>query len=770
MIHRAGLHDYYSRASGNVPTVEVEASTEYSDAELDSLLQPDSGGGSRIDLLVNGITCPSCVWLLERMILSIGGVQGVSFTYAARTVSVRFDRLVLSPSAIISTISALGYAARPYTPMDAEKEAGREKTDLLIRFGTALFLTMQLMVYSVALYAGYFHGIDPSAKVWLQYFSGIVSAPVIFYCGAPFLKGAWTGIRSRMPGMDLLIATGSLSAYIYSLYAMFTGGETFFESAAMIVTFVLLGRLLEISVRRRAVAGLESLLTSIPRFACRIGEHGLEELPVDKLLPGDMLLLRKGERLPVDAIMVAGEAEFDESAMTGESVPVLRHVGEELKGGSLNLSGTVLLRTERPVSSSFVMRIAGMVREAQGRKPRIQRLADRLSAIFVPSVITLSLTVGIIQWQLFGLPLSSAVTVALSILLIACPCAVGLAVPSAILAACSHGASRGILIRGGDVIERLAAISRAAFDKTGTLTMGSPEVISCVPVEGRSLDSLLEMLGALEQGETHPLAKALSAYAGRHVESIEMATGTRSWPGLGIGGRLSDGTMALCGNRRLMEKNGVEIPPGLEEGLSATATVVYLSVDQRIAGIVQLEDSLRGGAFQAVSLLAANGIPSTVISGDRAEVVESLAGRLGIPDFLSGMTPEEKAEWVAARQSRGDRLLFAGDGVNDAPALALASVSCVPAGSSDLALENADLILENGEIELVPQAYLIACRCMVIIRQNLLWAFIYNIIGIPLAIFGMLTPVYAAAAMTASSLMVSLNSMRLLKGNSKWMM
>lgn len=760
LIHNAGLGEFYCRPGVQAPTVESRDELLYGDAELAPFVVPE-GELCRIDLLVNGITCPACIWLLERIIQAQEGVQGVSLTYAARTASVRFNPEQTSPAAILATIAQLGYRPRPYTPGAAEQEARHEKNDLLLRFGTALFLTMQLMAYSVALYAGYFQGIDAGIRAILQYVSAAVTAPVVFYCGWPFIRGAWLGIRSRMPGMDLLIAVGSLSAFLYSVYAMQTGAETYFESSAMIVTFVLLGRLLELTVRRRAVSGLEALLSSVPRCAVRLGPDGAEEVSAEEVQPGDLLLVRQGERVPLDALLFEGETELDESAMTGESLPVVRKSGDELRAGSLNMAAPVVLQALRPVATSFVMRIAGLVREAQGRKPAVQRLADRVAAVFVPAVLLLALLVATVQLLILHHSLEQAVIMALSVVLIACPCALGLAVPSAVLAACSRAASRGILVRGGDVIERLAASTLAAFDKTGTLTMGHPVVVSFQPCDGYDSDRILTAVAAVEQGDLHPLARTLSDYARRVVGEVPMAHELHVWPGRGMAGRLDNGTHVLCGNARLLREQGVVVPVG---HMSTCYTTVYVALSGEMAGSFQLDDQLRPGACEAVGQLQQSGIATTLLSGDRQEVVLRVAAEVGVNTAHAGLTPEDKADWVDQRQRQGERVLMVGDGVNDAPALAQASVSAVPAGSSDLALEHADLILEGGVITLLPEAYALARKTMAVIRQNLLWAFVYNMIGIPLAVLGLLTPVYAAAAMTASSLMVSLNALRLLKG------
>lgn len=760
LICAAGLGTFYSRDDRSMPTVSVDAAG-FSDEDLIRHVVPE-GDLCRLDILVGGISCPSCVWLLERMIARIEGVADVSISYAGGIVSATFDPSSAVPSTIFASISSLGFTPRPYSPAVSDLEARRERTDLLLRFGTALFLTMQLMAYSYSLYAGYFQGMSTGIKSLLQYASMIVATPVVFYCGWPFLAGAWRSLRSRRPGMDLLIAVGALTAWIFSVWALASGLETYFESAAMIVTFVLLGRLLELSVRRTAMSGIESLYAAASQRATLIEQGGSRDVPAEEVRPGDMLLVRQGERFPVDCLVTVGETEVDQSLVTGESVPVFVQPGSDIRAGCVNSAAPVTVQALRPVGHSYLMRVAALVQMAQAGKPALQRLADRIAGWFVPAVIILAVLVCAGHYALTGQGIGPALMVSLSVVLIACPCAMGLAVPAAVLAACSRSAALGIILRGGDVIERLAAIQTACLDKTGTVTMGRPQVTAFTLFGGQAERDVLRAAATAEHPASHPLARAIVSFAAEQGELPGECNGFAITPGKGVRARNGAGREVLCGSAPFLEDRGISLT-GISRDDGPADTEVLVAVDGRLAGRFLLNDRIRPGSAELVASLSACALDVCLVSGDAQPVVERIAALTGITRALGGMTPDQKLDLVHGLQAQGRRVLMAGDGVNDAPALAAADVSCSLTGSSDIAMENADVIISADDLDRLGTAHRIACRTMSVIRQNLAWAFLYNIIGIPLAMFGMLTPVYAAVAMTASSLLVSLNSLRLMR-------
>ncbi len=762
IITGAGLDGYYQRGGRITPTVDDQLPAIPDDAELAPYLIP-CDDVCRIDFLIGGISCPSCQWLLERVIGRIDGVDSVSLSYSSASASVKFNPEAIGPSQIAAEIARLGYRPRPYSPDSSEKEAREQRMDLLVRCGTGLFLTMQLMAYSFGLYAGYFQGMSPFMHSVLQYFSLAVSTPVVFYCGWPFWKGAWQGIRSRQPGMDLLIVVGAGSAWLYSGAALLAGAETYFESAAMIVAFVLIGRLLEQAVRRRALEGVEALYAAVPQKATILEGEIPREVDASLVRAGQALLVRQGERVPVDMLITEGETEIDQALVSGESVPVMVGPGSELRAGSVNLLVPVRGEALRPAGLSYPMRVAEMVRTAQASRPEVQRVADRISSRFVPSVITLGVAVFCWLWLVSATTISAAVMTGLAVVLIACPCALGLAVPTAVLAACSRAAASGVLIRGGDVIERLSGVDTVLLDKTGTLTEGRPAVTLWGWVGDFPQDQLLEAVATVESLSSHPVAGALVQYAAERGILPQLCSDFRSFPGRGVAGRLPSGIECLCGSPAMMEERGIDTSP-LSHYRDDSESLLAVAVGGRLAGWFLVSDRLRSGAAAMVSGLAATGLALEIVSGDAPPVVSRLARELGIAAAAGGMTPSMKLERVNELHRQGHRVLMVGDGVNDTPSLAASLVSCSIQGSSDSALEQADLIVPEQALAGLFDTLLLSRRAMGVIRQNLAWSFFYNLIGIPLALAGVVTPVYAAGAMTVSSLMVSCNSLRLMKG------
>jgi len=758
LISGAGFADFYRRRSWDEPGVAGPSfESDFQDAYLSRFVYP-AGEASGIDIIIEGIRCASCVWLNERLLGRLHGVREARVNYATGRARVLFDPAAVTPAAIFTRIAQLGYAPRPYTSTAARESAQREQRDLLFRFGTALFLTMQLMAYSFALYAGYFQGIDPSSKGYLQLFSLLVTTPVVFYCGFPFLAGAWRGLCHAAPNMELLIAVGALSSYGYSVYATVAGGEVYCETAAMIVTLILAGRLLENAAKRRAAGGIERLLGLCAGEARRFRGERLETVEQSELRPGDLILVGAGERFPVDGQIVEGRTDVDESAATGEPLPVAKGAGDGVIGGSANLSGAVRVVCEREAADSFLARVARLVEEAQSRRAPIQGAADRVSALFVPAVLALSLLTFLFRYWAggaFGASLMSA----LAVVVIACPCALGLATPTAILAGSGGAAARGVIFKGGDVLERLSRITLVVFDKTGTLTCGTPELVGVLQVAGTTPEELLSLAAAVEAGSQHPVGRAIREHAAAHGISSPVGSDLQTIPGGGVTGRVA-GKMVAVGNGRFLRELGIAVPR--ETGAPAGVMAVQVGRGERYTGALLFKDRLREDAPPLVSYFQGRGVRTLLLSGDGAEATGEAAAATGIEAGVGGLSPAGKSSRIAELRRAGERVLMVGDGINDAPALSAADVGCAVAGGTDIAIETSDLVLAKPDLGRLAEAHRLARRTMAVVRQNLVWAFLYNAVGIPLAITGRLTPVYAAAAMALSSLCVVGNSLRLL--------
>ncbi|GFO67116.1 copper-transporting ATPase [Geomonas limicola] len=760
LISGAGLAEFYRRRDWQDTGVAAEDfQSNLSAAYLARFVRPEADGAT-VDIIIEGIRCASCVWLNEKILAGLEGVQEARVNYATGRARVRFAPQRIDAGTIFSRIAQLGYRPRPYTASAAQQAAQHEQRDLLFRFGTAFFLTMQLMAYAFGLYAGYFQGIGAGMKNLLQLFSLAVTTPVIFYCGWPFLAGAWRALKNRAANMEVLIALGALASYGYSVYASFTGGEVYFETAAMIVTLILAGRLLENAAKRRASGSIELLLGLSAGEARRLKGDTLETVEAAALEVGDRIVVGAGERFPTDGEVISGSSEVDQSPATGESLPVAKGPGDPVIAGSSNLTGTLTVRCGKVAAESFIARVARLVEEAQSRRAPIQGLADRVSALFVPLVLAAAL--GTLFWQTsHGSSGEAALLNALAVLLIACPCALGLATPTAILAGTGAAAAAGVLFRGGDILERLSRVDQVAFDKTGTLTLGDPELVALQPEPGYAADRILALAAALEHGSRHPVGRVICAEAVHRGVAVPQARELVTVAGGGVTGYLDDEFLAVGSARFLLECT-LSDPPRPRDYPSGTL-VVHLAAAGRLVGTLLFRDRLRPDAAEVVRYFTSQNITGWLLSGDRREAAQQVAQTLGLTRALGELTPAQKAQSLEELRRQGAVVLMVGDGINDAPALGTADVGCAVAGGTDIAIETSDLVLVKPELSRLILAHRLARRTMRIVRQNLAWAFLYNLVGVPLAMAGRLTPIYAAAAMALSSLCVVGNSLRLLR-------
>lgn len=747
IIRGAGLDGFYQRKDHEHGALKDAFSTQFDLNYLERFVI-ETAEGAEISLIIDGIRCASCIWLIERVMQQMHGVLKARVNFATHRLLLLFDPQQTDSAQLCQKISQLGYLPRPYSQDEIRSSIDRERRSLLLRFGTAVFLSMQLMGFSIALYAGYFKGIDQQTRMLLQILAALVTTPVVFYSGFPFLRGAWYALRNLTPNMDMLVAIGSLTAYCYSLFALFNGREVYFDTAAMIVTLILAGRLFENGARHQATAGLDRLLQLSPPLANQLVEGQTQQVDSRLLVPGDIILIAPGDRLPVDGLIIKGSSEVDEAAVSGESIPRLRQVGDSVKAGTQNLNGNLKVKVEAKSADSFIARIGRMVEQAQTRKAPIQNLADRISAIFIPTVLLIAL-VTFVVWGADQNALLHAITV----LVVACPCALGLATPTAVMVATGRAAEEGVLFRGGDTLEAAAQLDLLIFDKTGTLTEGRPQVIDVLAVDDE--EELLQIAASLETGSRHPLAQGILAEVRRRQIDYKQATDIRQIPGKGL---IASEPALIGGSADFLREQGIQLP---EIAGDTTASEIHFAQDGQYLGVIMLKDVERPEANSVLSLLKERGYSSLLLSGDRPLSTKSIAEHLKIDRWMAPLTPEDKTREIEQLRGLGHKVMMTGDGINDAPALAAATVSCSIVGSSDIAMEQAQLLLTRPNLHLLPWSLNLAQRSLRIIRQNLLWAFSYNLIAIPLATSGKLLPVYGAAAMALSSIGVLLNSLRL---------
>jgi Cu2+-exporting ATPase len=761
LLRSEGLTGFYARRHGWTP-----GPPETARVPLDAFDGAVRASGRHVeaDLVIFGIRCASCVWLIERYLGGRPGILSTRVNFATGRARVSWDPSETGIGEVVLAIRALGYTPYPPESLPAGDALRRETSDLLLRFGTAAFLSMQVMLFTAGLYAGYFQGIDARYASLFRGLCFLLSTPVIFYSGAPFFRGALRGARHGAFGMDALVFLGAFSAYGYSTASLFLGGDVYFDTATMILTLILLGRCIEAGARARAAEGISRLVRLAPVMARKaVPGGGTADVPVASLSAEDLVEVVPGERMPVDGTVVEGASEADEALLSGESAPVPKTAGDPVIAGALNGTGRLLVRVARTGADTVLSRIVQAVEEAQARKAPIQRLADRVVRGFVPTIVLVA--AGTILFRLHGgIPPQAALMAGISVLVIACPCALGLATPLAVLIGTTSAQARGILVRGGDVLEQAAGVRCVLFDKTGTLTLGRPRLID---VEGIGIgrEDALGLAASLESSSEHAIGRAIAeAYPAARRLPVR---GFRAHPGEGIEGEI-DGVRYLLGRPELLERFGVAVDGETSRAYAAISakqrTAVLLSDGSRPLAILATEDALRPEAAEAVSLLRASWIAVAMVTGDGPGVAARVAEEAGIDDIRARVTPEGKREEVRRARERYGPVLVVGDGVNDAPALAEAEVGVAMGRGTGLAIHSAGATLMTEDLRRIPAFLALSRATMRVIRQNLFWAFSYNLVAVPLAVAGKLHPIAAAAFMVGSSLLVVGNSLRLRKG------
>lgn len=757
-----GLERYYRMRSDQAPRPEsllpreLERLRVYDAPALQQqFVEHQRDGHDAAALILERVSCPACCWLIERRLRELPGVTEARVDYTVQRARVRWQPAHVRLSTILETIAALGYGARPFTPQAARAAADLERRTQLRRLALAGLFGMQVMMISVALYFGAWSGIDDTQRRFLQWAALLLTLPLLLDSATPFFANAWRDLRALRTGMDLPVALGILIAFAGSVYATLTGsGPVYYDSVSMFVFLLLGGRYLEFSVRRKLAQRLDLLYRVEPARATRLqaaadGAWLEQELPAAELAAGDRVLVRPGELVPGDGIILEGETTLDESLLSGESRPVQRAAGQRVIGGSGNLESPIQLRIERIGADTVLAQIRRLAERGRAEKPALTEFANRIGGWFVGGVLLLC---AIAAGYWLRVDPQRCLPVIVSMLVITCPCALALASPTALAAATAALLRRGLLVTRANAVETLARATLFAFDKTGTLTRGEP-VLGTVRVHGKEdAATCLRLAAALEAGSDHPLARALRRAA---PAAMPAARGLRHLVGAGVEGEIA-GRRYFLGNRAF-----IGLLPGMPAASVPRSGSLFLAAPDALLAEFDFEDELRPDAARLIEWLRRRGRRCRILSGDDPAVVEAVAARLALDAASGAMRPADKQAALRAARAEGEIVCMVGDGVNDAPVLAAAHVSVAMGGGTDLAQSHADLILLDNRLESLRRGIALACRTLAVMRQNAGWAIAYNLLALPLAAGGWVPPWLAALGMAASSLLVTANSARL---------
>jgi heavy metal translocating P-type ATPase len=765
------------------------------DSQPPAAARPDDSPSEELLLHVRGMWCTSCAWLIEYALTKLPGITAVEASFATDLVKIRYQPQRIPPTRITERIQNLGYEAREFR--GGEESTDPEKRDMLLRLGVAGFLWMNVMYLSMTFYISFFEHIADSIRRYIPFFVWALTTPVVFYSGYPILRLAWRGLRNRTIRAEALLSLGILTAYFFSIVQAFRGDpHIYFDTACVIVTLVLAGRMIERNAKERASRWITQLHRWMPNKVRLLANGHERYAAIDALEPGQLFVTKAGEHIAADGIIAAGESHADESLLTGESTPVGKRPGDHVAAGSINLDGVLEIRALRTATDSTLARMVALVEDALTRRSPLERIVDRVSRVFVPSVVCVAVLSFLSLWLLGTATLATSLMRAITVLVIACPCALGLATPLAITAAMGSASRRGILFRDSQVLETLRRVDAVVLDKTGTITEGTFSLLDLAlcPQEcrqpalvhaGRSefesrvfereskafafAEARLEALSrlaSLEQYSEHPLGRAFVAFAKVEGAHLSDASDIEIRKGSGIVGAVR-GHRAFIGNRRLLVDEGVVLAHGIEEQVHAWETegktAAFFGWDGELRGAAAFGDRIRDDARELVAHLKRKNIAVYVVSGDSKATAQWVASSVGADHCRSEVLPGEKAGFVKSLQANGSLVAMVGDGINDAPALAQADLGIAMGSGADIAMKAAAVVLMKSSLARIPETFALASKTIRIVRQNLFWAFFYNAIGITLAIAGILNPILAAGAMLLSSVSVVVNSLRLTK-------
>ena len=752
LLRDEGLDSFYDKRATTTLEPPRENYTDSDRFDLDSFRAKyitTQDGFSHISLIIEGIHCSACIWLNEKVISRLEGVIEANINFTNNKAHIVWDANHLKLSTIIEKIRSIGYNAYPYDSHTQELFANNERRNGYLRLIVGVFATMNIMWIALALYSGYFGGIEESHKNILHLAEWMLATITLFYSGSVFYKGAYFSAKNSSVSMDTLVATGSTLVYGYSVYAsLFTRGEVYFDSVTMIITFVLAGKYLESLSKKQAVDILDTLGANLPTEVIVIRDEEKISLPLESVVIGEIIEIKSGEHVAIDGIVVAGGGDFDESSITGESLPIAKNLGDTIISGSIISSGVVRYRCVKDYSSSNFSMILKLLEESLSKKPNIENFANSLSRYFSLTILSLALATFLFHYLLMDKAFDASLIICVSVIVIACPCALALATPIASVVGVAVAAKKGVIFKASSAIEKLAKATELFVDKTGTLSEGRPYVVDSKIFQEH--DGV--MLKALLSGSNHPVSKAIkehicdTAYADFFEVRETKARGVEAFV---------NGKQLLGGNSSYMKENGISVASELE-----SAGFLY-AVDKVIYEAFWLKDKIRNDSKKAVERIKKMGIKITMLTGDNIQNAIEVAEELGIESYYANLKPDDKMAYISRSQEAGGIVVMAGDGINDTLALALADISVSLSSASDVSIMTSDVILLNSNMTGLADAFVVGRRTYNTIKQNIGFSLVYNAVTVPVAILGYVIPPVAAISMSLSSILVVLNSIRL---------
>ena len=735
---------------------------------LDNYVSKSKDGFSQIDLIIEGIHCAACVWLNEKILHDTNGIIEANINFTSNKAKITWDEDKLKLSQIIEKIRSIGYNAYAYDSAIADVQASKAKQDYFIRMMVAVIASMNIMMLSVAKYTGFFTGISNEVKDMIHIGEFLLSTPVLFYSGWIFYKGAYFGVKNRILNMDFLVAFGATLTYIYSMFILFGAkGESYFDSVAMIITFVLVGKYLEVIGKKSAVDTLDKIKSSLPLEATVILNNSRKLVALNSLNIGDIIELKAGEKIPVDGKIIFGAGFFDESSMSGESIPVYKKISDDIYSGTINVDSLIQYEVTKNFKNSTFSSIVALLEDSLNSKPNIQTKATEISKGFSITILSLALMTFLV-WYFFGLDLGfdyeqtnhfeKSFIVAVSVIVIACPCALALATPMASLIGISELAKKGLLFKEAKFIETLAVANTVVFDKTGTLTKGELNVSKAQFFD----DNIhkLNLLYSILSASSHPVSTSIKNYLSSKYElEIKKLEDVKNIEAKGMSARYKNiegkSYELLGGNIELLEQNEINYK------FDSDKTVYLFSINKKVIATFELEDQIKDNAKGLIEFLQKKNIEVVMLTGDNEHVASKIAKQLNINKYLSKQTPISKADYIKQLKKENKVVVMVGDGVNDSVALGNADVAIAMGNSADVSLAISDIVLLNSTLSSLKDAFVISSKTYKFIKQNLALSIIYNMVTIPLAMLGFVIPLIAALSMSLSSLMVVLNSLRI---------